>query len=253
MIELLSTDIFITLAFFSIAFVYASVGLGGGSSYAALMVILGYSAVVIPALSLFLNILVAGIGLINYGRSAHANVRLVWPFLISSLPMAYFAGTLSIPESIVFSVLFASLCLVALLIYTRPVNRPLFRIGNSARIGLSIAVGGVLGIAAGVAGIGGGIYIIPLIILFGLGSQKEAAFCGVLFVFLNSLFGFAARMQYNSISFDEHIPTVIAVIVGGAAGSYLGSFRFAPRAMEKIMGVIILLAIASLGRRILLG
>jgi hypothetical protein len=101
-------------------------------------------------------------------------------------------------------------------------------------------------------GIGGGIYLVPLIILLGLGTAKEAAACGVIFIWVNSLSGLVSRLQHNAIDLSAYIPMIIAVLIGGALGSYTGAVKYPPRVMEKVLGIIILVAIGFLLRKLIL-
>jgi uncharacterized membrane protein YfcA len=106
---------------------------------------------------------------------------------------------------------------------------------------------------SGIVGIGGGIYLIPLIIILGLGNPKEAAACGVVFIFLNSIVGLIGRMQHQPVHMLDYWPLIVAVIVGGFAGSYIGASRFKPRTVEKVLGLVILSAIVLLGKRLIAG
>lgn len=116
---------------------------------------------------------------------------------------------------------------------------------------ISIMSGMLLGFIAGVVEIGGGIYLIPLIIVLGLGTAKEAAACGVIFVWVNSVVGLFARQIHQPISLMDYLPLIIAVIVGGALGSHLGASRYSSKVIEKILGVIIILAVILLGKQLI--
>lgn len=248
--EFIASTYVIAALFFIVAFVYSSVGLGGGSSYTALMAILGFNALAIPMLSLSLNLIVTTIGSINFARNRHARLGLILPFLVTSIPMAYVGGALKLPKEIFYWVLLVSLCLVAARIYFWQSVCLHLQLAGSTKLIISLLAGAVLGLVAGIAGIGGGIYLVPLIIILGLGTEKEAAACGAIFIWLNSLFGLISRWQYNAIDLTEYVPLVLAVVAGGVLGSYLGAFKLAPKTMEKVLGVIILLAIAALGRKL---
>ena len=243
--ELIPDPYFLALAFCIIAFLYSSVGLGGGSSYTALMAIIGVHYLLIPTISLTLNIIVTSIASINFVRSGHGRIRLLFPFLVTSIPMAYIGGSLHLPEGIFFLLLMATLVLVALRIYVW--DRPALRLNltSSGKLAVSLLTGGILGFIAGTMGIGGGIYLVPLIIILGLGTEKEAAAMGAIFIWLNSCAGLAARAG----NFPDPItilPLVLAVIIGGAAGSFLGANKYEPRTMHKLLGGVILIAIAIL-------
>ncbi len=249
--ELLLSPYFIAALFFFVALAYSSVGLGGGSSYTALLAIAGFNAAAIPMISLLLNLLVTSIGSVNFIRRRHANFRLLSPFLLSSVPMAYLGGALQLPQEFFFLLLLVSLLFAAARIYLWKDTGFRLRAGNTGKLVISLAAGAVLGLLAGVTGIGGGIFLVPLIIILGLGTVREAAACGAIFIWLNSLAGLVSRLQYNAIDLLEHVPLIVAVVLGGLLGSLLGSTRLSRNAMEKILGIIILLAIVFLGRELL--
>ena len=251
MTELLISPYFIAILFFIVALAYSSVGLGGGSSYTALMAIAGFSTLAIPMISLTLNLLVTSIGSYNFIRSRHVNVRLLTPFLVSSVPMAYLGGALQLSPAFFYLLLLVSLIFAAVRIYFLKDTSFHLRVGDTGKLLISLLAGSALGLVAGITGIGGGIFLVPLIIILGLGTVKEAAACGVIFIWLNLLAGLLSRLQYNAIDFLEYVPLMLAVMLGAALGSSLGSRRLSRNAMEKILGFIILLAIVFLARRLL--
>ena len=249
--EAITSPYFLAVLFFLVALTYSSVGLGGGSSYTALMAILGVSTLAIPLISLSLNIFVTTIGSFNFIRNRHARIKLVLPFLISSIPMAYLGGSLKLSKEIFYWILLISLVFVALRIYFWQNTTIKLNLTQNGKIILSLIAGSILGLVAGIVGIGGGIYLVPLIILLGLGSAKEAAACGAIFIWLNSCSGLISRLQYNSIDLTNYIPLIAAVIAGGTLGSFMGSFKFSPKTMEKILGAVIIAAIVFLTRKII--
>lgn len=249
--EIIFSPWFIAALFFLIAFIYSSVGLGGGSSYTALMAIMGFGSLAIPMISLSLNLLVTSIGSYNFIRHKHLRLKLILPFLISSIPMAYLGGALRVEKEVFYWILLVSLCFVAARIYLWQNTRLKLELTDNSKLAISLLAGSILGFVAGVAGIGGGIYLVPLIIILGLGNEKEAAACGVIFIWINSLFGLIARLQYNPIDLTDYIPMLVAVLLGGTLGSWLGAAHFSVRTMEKVLGIIILFAILLLGRKLL--
>ncbi len=248
--EAITSPYFLAVLFFFVAFTYSSVGLGGGSSYTALMAIFGISTLAIPLISLSLNLFVTTIGSFNFIRNRHARIKLILPFLISSIPMAYLGGALRLPKEIFYWILFISLIFVAVRIYFWQNTTIKLNITQNGKIILSLIAGSILGLVAGIVGIGGGIYLVPLIILSGLGSAKEAAACGAIFIWLNSCSGLISRLQYNSIDLTNYIPLIAAVIAGGTLGSFMGSFKFSPKTMEKVLGAVIIASIIFLTRKI---
>ena len=250
--ELITSPYFLAALFFLVAFTYSSVGLGGGSSYTALMAVFGVSTLAIPMVSLSLNLFVTSVGSFNYIRNRHARIKLVLPFLISSIPMAYLGGSLQLPKEIFYWILLISLVFVALRIYFWKNTTIKLNIDQNGKIMISLLAGSILGLLAGIVGIGGGIYLVPFIIILGLGTGKEAAACGAIFIWLNSLSGLVSRLQYNSIDLTGYIPLIAAVIAGGTLGSFMGSFKFSPKAMENILGAVIVVAIIFLTRKVIM-
>lgn len=244
--ELLWSPYFAAALFFLVAFTYSSVGLGGGSSYTALMAILQFDALAIPMISLTLNLFVTSVGSYNFIRRKHARLRLIVPFLVSSIPMAYLGGSLKVPKTVFYWILLISLCFVAIRIYLWDNTAIQLRAGKRVKVLISLFAGGILGLLAGIVGIGGGIYLVPLILILGLGSEKEAAACGAVFIWVNSASGLIGRLRYNPIDLAGYVPLIIAVVAGAAVGSCLGASRFSARTMEKILGLVIVVAIGLL-------
>ncbi len=250
MLDLTVSLYFLAILFFLVAFAYSSVGLGGGSSYTALMAVFGMSTMAIPLISLSLNVIVTSVGSFNFIRNRHARIRLIWPFLISSIPMAYLGGSFQVPKEIFYWLLLISLLFVAVRIYFWQKMTMRMNISQHGKMMVSFIAGSLLGLVAGIVGIGGGIYLVPLIIILGLGSEKEAAACGAIFIWLNSLSGLISRLQHNSIDLTDYIPLLTAVLAGGALGSFMGSFKFTPKTMEKMLGAVIIVAIVFLTKKI---
>ncbi|MBC8257370.1 MAG: sulfite exporter TauE/SafE family protein [Candidatus Marinimicrobia bacterium] len=244
------TDFILPILFFIVALIYSSVGLGGGSAYTAILAILGIHYLIIPTTSLTLNLVVTSMGMVNFWRNGHGRLGLILPFMITSIPMAYFAGTLELSEHIFHILLLFTLALVAIRMYFLGEFKFTFELSGIPKWSVIFSLGAVLGFVAGAVGIGGGIYLVPLIIMFGLGTEKEAAGSGPLFIWGNSLAGLIARTQSGTFDLQFIFPLAIAVSVGGFTGSYFGSFKFNAQTIQKIMGVVIIIAIMFLFRKI---
>ncbi|MBT6871480.1 MAG: sulfite exporter TauE/SafE family protein [Candidatus Marinimicrobia bacterium] len=239
------------ILFFFVALIYSSVGLGGGSSYTALMTIFGINYIIIPTASLSLNLIVTSISMVNFWRNGYGRIALITPFLITSIPMTYLAGSLNLPKGIFQLILLFTLILVVVRIYVLRELQYLFYLSGKQKWMFMLALGAILGFVAGSVGIGGGIYLVPLIVMFGLGSEKEAAAAGTIFIWVNSLAGVFARTQAGTFNIDFIFPLIGAVIAGAVAGSYLGSSKFHAKTIQKIMGLVIIFAIIFLFRGIL--
>lgn len=249
--ELSISIAFMAAIFFFVAFFYSSVGLGGGSSYTALLALSGAGILTIPTVSLSLNVVVTTVGSLVFLKNRHLRLRLITPFLVTSIPMAYLGGALKVSNEIYSVVLLLSLLLAASRIYFPGKAKPLV-FSERGRLMISLLAGSALGLIAGVAGIGGGVYLVPLILLLGFGTAREAAACGAVFVWVNSISGLISRLQHNPIDMTPFLPLLGAVMAGGLAGAIMGSSHFTPRTMEQILGSILLVAIFSLGRKIAL-
>ncbi|MBT5956542.1 MAG: sulfite exporter TauE/SafE family protein, partial [Candidatus Marinimicrobia bacterium] len=160
------------ILFFFVALIYSSVGLGGGSSYTALMTIFGINYIIIPTASLSLNLIVTSISMVNFWRNGYGRIALITPFLITSIPMTYLAGSLNLPKGIFQLILLFTLILVVVRIYVLRELQYLFYLSGKQKWMFMLALGAILGFVAGSVGIGGGIYLVPLIVMFGLGSEK---------------------------------------------------------------------------------
>ena len=239
------------ILFFFVASIYSSVGLGGGSSYTALMAIFGINYLIIPTASLSLNLIVTSIGMVNFWRNGYGRIDLIAPFLITSIPMAYLAGSLNLPKEIFQLILLFTLILVVVRIYVFKELQFSFHLSGTKKWIFMVGLGAILGFVAGSVGIGGGIYLVPLIVMFDLGSEKEAAAAGTIFIWVNSLAGVFARVQAGTFDSDFILPLMGAVIAGALAGSYLGSFKFQAETIQKIMGTVIIFAIIFLFRGML--
>jgi len=248
--HILHSQYFIAILFFFVAFVYSSVGLGGGSSYTALMAVLGFGAHTIPIISQALNVVVTTTGSANYFRHKHVRFSLLLPFVLTSMPMAYIGGALQLPKHVFFWLLLASLLFVAVRIYLWSNMTLKLDLSPRGRLAISLLAGSVFGFVAGTVGIGGGIYLVPLILVLGLGTAKEAAAAGSVFVWLNSLVGLISRLQHNSIVLTNYFPLILAVLAGGTLGSYLGAVKYSAKTMERILGAVVVLAIIVLIKKL---
>jgi len=237
--------------FFIVAFAYSSVGLGGGSSYTALMALFSVNYLVIPTVSLLLNIIVTSVGSYHFIRHNHVRIRLIIPFFVSSIPFSYLGGSLNLSRDFFLWILLATLISIALRIYFFKQIAINLYLSPVKIILISLFFGALLGLVAGIAGIGGGIYLAPLILILGLGTEKEAGAAGSLFIWVNSVAGLLSRVQYNPVQLVDYIPLLISVFIGGSMGSYLGSSKLTPETMQKILGLIILIAIAFLIKKLI--
>lgn len=232
------------IAFFIVALLYSSIGFGGGSSYIALMVLSGVSMQTLPVIALICNIIVVTGGCFHYYRSGQIEFRRALPFLLTSVPMAYVGGWLRTDE--VFFQLLLALCLLF---------SGVVLLKNSTTTGLSgpvrfmplwaaSSVGACIGFISGMVGIGGGIFLSPLLHHCRWGAARQIAAMSSVFILANSLSGLSAHlMKRQDFSFlADSWPLFVAVLVGGQFGSMLSAYKLPQRIIMAVTSVLILYA-----------
>ncbi|MGH9876262.1 MAG: sulfite exporter TauE/SafE family protein [Nitrososphaerales archaeon] len=246
--ELTSTLFVLAPLFFATSFVYSSVGFGGGSSYIAILVLAGVSLFMVPPLALILNIIVATIALIHYARAGHLSLSFSAPFL-SSIPFAFVSGLIVLSQKdlaliFVIALFAASAVLItsASWIKRRHEKIKKLNISQTKLILVGIPAGATLGSVAGIVGIGGGIWLSPLLILTGLADPKRAAATASLFILTNSISGFVAHSISKPIDIQFLIPLALVVLAGGLIGSRLGAFKFNHDKIRIIVGALVSVA-----------
>lgn len=249
------------------ALIYASVGFAGGSTYTALMVLAGVPFIVIPLISLVCNLIVSSNGMAQFARSGHVPWRRVWPMLLLSVPAAWFGGWLAVEPALFVMLLGGSLCVAGLLLLAGP-GRSATRAPASPNAGpglFALAIAAPLGLLSGMVGIGGGIFLAPLLHLIGWDSARRIAGTATLFIFANSLSGLAG--QWLKLAGDHGAEQwqamgdalyghallwgllIVAVAVGGFIGSRFGSGLLPQPLIRRVTGAVVLFA----GARLLLG
>jgi uncharacterized protein len=232
----------LALAVSAIAFLYSSVGFGGATGYLAAMSFLGLPPQIMTSTALVLNILVASISFFSYFRAGHLNIPLLWPFLATSIPAAFFGGYLKLTDQFYFILLYAVLTFVAirLLFFSKNLET---RNTHLPSVWIALVVGLVIGLVSGMIGIGGGIFLSPVIIFAGWGTSKQASAVAAAFIVLNSLSGLVGRIVNGNFVFSELGYILIPVGVFGAlAGSYLGAKNFNSLSLRRVLGVVMSIA-----------
>jgi uncharacterized membrane protein YfcA len=248
--------VYVAPLFFAISFIYSSVGFGGGSSYIAILVLLGISLFAVPPIAQILNIIVAGVAMTSFANAKHLSLKFSLPFL-SSVPFAFFAGSIVLPEqhlALVFVLALFAASAALLLSGIKGRRRLKKSQENSTEakgstlwdtrklILIGIPTGAVLGIVAGLVGIGGGIWLSPLLILTGMADPKRAAATSSFFIVANSVSGFLGQSVNKSIDFAFLLPLALVVLAGGLIGSRLGAIRFDHEKIRIIVGAIVAVA-----------
>ena len=240
--------------FFITAILYSSVGFGGGSTYLALMLIFDIPYYIFPIIALFCNIIVVSGNSINYIRSGNLNLKLLTPYLVGSIPFAILGASISIEKEI-FEILLFFILIIAgifLLIGSKSFDKNQIKIKQIPKI-LSISIGSVIGFISGIVGIGGGIFLSPLLFLMKAGYPKHIATTASLFILINSIFGVAGQLTKN-IVFNEFLnywPLFLVVLMGGQVGNFLNIKFLTNKTLALITSLLVIFVAARMGFRIL--
>jgi uncharacterized membrane protein YfcA len=230
--------------FFGVALLYSSVGFGGASSYLAVMGLFNKPPNEASTIALSLNILVAGIAFLNYNRGGHLRPYLLWPFLVTSIPAAFLGGLFQVSQPVYTLLLNIILFYVAmrLLFFNR--STPIGEQFTRPALKISLTAGALLGLVSGIIGVGGGIFLSPLIVLAGWGDSRQASTSSAVFVVLNSISGLAGRAWGTALDFGSMGWLLIPVgVVGGVLGSSLGSRHLSCKNVQRLLAVVLLVVV----------
>lgn len=231
----------LTLCFFSIAVIYSSVGFGGGSSYLALLAVMGVQFEIIRPTALLCNIIVVCGGTYVFWKAGAIDFRRSWPFLLASIPLAFVGGFWQIDDtSFFFTLLGVCLITASVLLWLQPEKNTKIHFNHPSS---NAALGGVIGFLSGFVGIGGGIFLSPILHLFNWGEARKISALASLFILVNSVSGLAGQLtRTEGINWRFILPLLLAVFAGGQIGSRLGAKKFDPLYIKRITAVVIFLA-----------
>jgi len=227
--------------FFLIATFYASVGFGGGSSYLAVLALMGLSYTSIPQTALVCNIIVSAGGVWHFRRCGHLQWRRVLPFVVLSVPMAFVGGLIPVGQKVFMFLLGGSLLVAGARMFL-----PIRSAGAFSSIAtrkmwiVGLPLGAALGLLSGLVGIGGGIFLAPVLILSGWADARATAATATVFILVNSLAGLGGQLAKGVYLDASIIPLGIAVFLGGQIGSRLGSSRLSGSSVRRLTGALIL-------------
>lgn len=236
--------------FFVTALLYASVGFGGGSTYNALLVLNGTDYRILPAIALICNIIVVAGGAWRFSRTGHLNWRALAPWLVASVPAAWAGGRIPVSETVFVGALGFSLLIAgAHLLLER--DRSLSEAVTPTSPALALPIGGGIGFLSGLVGVGGGIFLAPVLYFLRWGQPRDIAGACSLFILVNSVSGLTGQlMKLESLNVASQIAdywlVFPAVLVGGQIGSRLSSAALSPKAIKRLTAVLILYVSARL-------
>ena len=227
------------LTFFLIALLYSMTGHGGGSGYIAIMALLGMAPQEIKPMALGMNIIVSSVATIQFYRAGHFKQSLFLPFILGSVPLAMLGGYLQLPTRWFNLLMGLALIFAAMRIAVRrPVELPAL----SPNLGIAILSGAAIGLLSGLIGVGGGIFLTPLLLLMGWANPKQAAAVSAPFILLNSLSGLAGFSAHTAQALPSGlIWLALSVLLGGLLGSHLGSRSLPMKAIARVLSAVLLI------------
>ena len=239
--------IILSILFFVTALLYASVGFGGGSTYLALLLIWEVPYYIFPVIALVCNIFVVSGNSFNYIKAGNLNLKLLLPYLIGSIPLAFIGGSLHIEKNLFEFFLFLVLAFAGIMLL---INFKSYddedKTYKNIPIFISVPIGGVLGFASGVVGIGGGIFLSPILFLIKAGKPKHIVTTASLFILINSISGVTGQLTKNAVFNDlsNYWYLFLAVIIGGQVGNFLNLKIFPTRMLALVTsGLVLFVAI----------
>ena len=244
----------LAILFLVTAVLYSSVGFGGGSTYLALLLIWGIPYFIFPVIALSCNIIVVSGNCFNYIRAGNLNFKLLIPYLIGSIPSAYIGGSLLIEkrlfEILLFLVLAAASALLLLNFKSYDDKEESYK---KIPMPISILIGGVLGFISGIVGIGGGIFLSPILFLIRAGRPKYIVTTASLFILINSISGIIGQLTKNVVleEVSNYWYLLVAVLIGGQVGNFLNLKIFPTRILALVTAFLVLFVAIRMGIRLI--
>ena len=237
----MTNSILLTLLIFVAALLYSAVGHGGASGYLAAMALFGVAPEMMKPTALVLNLFVAGIGTVRYARAGFFSWNIFWPFAVVSVPFAFLGGMLKLPNDSYKIILGVVLLFAAWRLAVKPAaTAP----GAQKPIVLPLALifGAGIGLLSGLTGVGGGIFLSPLLLLLGWADVRKTAGVSAAFILVNSVAGLLGHWQSVKSLPGDLMWWVPAAFVGGLVGAELGSRRLTPLLMRRLLAAVLVVA-----------
>ncbi len=245
--------IILSILFFITAILYSSVGFGGGSTYLALLLIWDIPYYIFPVLALICNIIVVSGNSINFIRAGNLELKLLIPYLIGSIPFAFLGGSINLDKDVFEIILFIVLSLAGILLL---INSNSYK-ENTLSVQIipkyiSVLIGSVLGFLSGIVGIGGGIFLSPILFLLKAGYPRQIATTASLFILINSISGIFGQFTKQNIMNDiiNYWPLFILVLLGGQIGNFLNLKFLSNKILAIITSGLVMFVAIRIGLKI---
>ncbi|MBX3113227.1 MAG: sulfite exporter TauE/SafE family protein [Fimbriimonadaceae bacterium] len=234
----------VLLGLLLVAVLYSMVGHGGASGYLAVLSLTTIGAEAIASTSLMLNLFVAGISFAFYAHAKNFSWSLTWPFLVSAIPLSYLGATLKLKPEFYSLLLGVVLLLAAGRLFWKPKSAEDTR---EPVVWKATLIGGGIGFLSGMVGVGGGIFLSPVLLLLRWADPKQTAAVSSIFIFANSCAGLVGRWNVDTLSFAPGVGWMILVcVVGSVVGSYVGAKKMAPIWIRYALGCVLVTAAVKL-------
>ena len=244
--------ILLAILFLVTAVLYSSVGFGGGSTYLALLLIWEVPYFIFPVISLSCNIIVVSGNCFNYIRAGNLNLKLLFPYLLGSIPLAFIGGSLPIGKEI-FEILLFLVLLIAGILLLRNFKSYDDKLSSYRKIPIfiSISIGGILGFISGIVGIGGGIFLSPILFLLKVAHPKHIVTTASLFILINSISGIIGQLTKNTVLYElQNYWYLLAVVfIGGQVGNFLSLKILPARILALVTAFLVLFVAIRMGIR----
>lgn len=224
-----------------VAALYSTVGHGGASGYLAVMALFGLAPETMRPAALVLNLFVASLGVYHFAREGWLSWRLLWPFAVTSIPAAAVGGAVALPEPIFRRVVGLVLVWAAWHLF-RSAARAHEPGARPPPLAAALAVGAALGLLAGLTGVGGGIFLSPLLLAVGWAGAKETAAVSAAFILVNSVAGLGGFVSSGGAIPGGIGAWVAAAVAGGFLGSRLGARRLAGPSIRRVLALVLVVA-----------
>ena len=245
--------VILSILFLVTAILYSSVGFGGGSTYLALLLIWDIPYFIFPVIALSCNIIVVFGNCYNYYRTDSLDIKFLLPYLIGSIPLAYFGGSITVEKELFEILLFLVLGIAGILLLIKfksyDDNDEAYKKISSM---ISILIGGSIGFISGIVGIGGGIFLSPILFLIRAGRPKKIVITASIFILINSVSGIIGQLSKNEVinEIQNYWFLLLAVFIGGQIGNFLNTKIFSTKILALVTATLVLFVALRMGFRL---